>query len=274
MYYKLFTITSLLFCMDIKESLASFYDQEAEKYYHTRNKHRADADSILDEITSCGKKTISILEFGCGSGRLLAHLAQLKWITIYYTWVDISQELLKFAKKQISGKHASKTIKAEFICQDIIQYIPSLKQESFDFVIGIASFQHIPTIKERFFLIKNIYRILKYDGKLIMTNRSFSRRFLKKYKKAIFRACRRYIMTFGMHKRNDLMIPRKQGKNTIGRFYHIYTLAELKKLVILSGFVIEQICYLTKGKKNPSWTYSQNSLIVAKKSVFLQNNDD
>lgn len=49
--------------MDIKQSLASFYDAQAEKYYHTRNKHRADADIFLDEIKNSGKKTISILEF-------------------------------------------------------------------------------------------------------------------------------------------------------------------------------------------------------------------
>ncbi len=63
--------------MDIKTSLASFYDKEAEKYFHTRNKHRADADSILDEIKKTPKKTIKLLEFGCGSGRLLAQLKEL-----------------------------------------------------------------------------------------------------------------------------------------------------------------------------------------------------
>lgn len=70
--------------MDIKASLASFYDKEAEKYYQTRKKHRADADMILDEIKTTDKKTIKILEFGCGSGRLLAHLKTLKGIHIHY----------------------------------------------------------------------------------------------------------------------------------------------------------------------------------------------
>jgi len=64
--------------MNIQSSLRDFYDAQAEKYYHTRNKHRADANIFLDEIKNSGKKTISILEFGCGSGRLLAHLAQTK----------------------------------------------------------------------------------------------------------------------------------------------------------------------------------------------------
>jgi len=88
--------------MSIKDELRKFYDAHAEKYYHTRNKHRADADIFLDEIKNSGKKTVNILEFGCGSGRLLAQLAQLKGIKINYVGVDISKNLLSFAKKQIS----------------------------------------------------------------------------------------------------------------------------------------------------------------------------
>jgi methylase of polypeptide subunit release factors len=64
--------------MDIKDSLKKFYDANAEKYYHTRNKHRPDADVFLEEIKNSEKKTIHILEFGCGSGRLLSHLLSLK----------------------------------------------------------------------------------------------------------------------------------------------------------------------------------------------------
>lgn len=85
---------------------------------------------------------------------------------------------------------------------------------------------------------------------------------------------RKYISTFGKRKRNDLMIPRKNGKSISKRFYHIYTLAELKKLVSLSGFIIESVGYLNKGKKITSWKDSQNSLVVAKKTVFLKNEID
>lgn len=257
--------------MDIKASLASFYNAQAEKYYHTRNKHRADANIFLDIIKSSEKKTINILEFGCGSGRLLVHLTQLKGIKINYIGVDISKNLLSFAKKQVTGKSASKNITTTFVCDDIVHYLKWLKQESFDFVIGVASFQHIPTVKERFFVMKNIYRILKYDGKLIMSNRSFSRWFLRKFKKDLLYAIWKYISSLGKHERNSIMVPRKNGKTIDKRFYHIYTLAELKKLGSLSGFIIEKLSYLTKWTTTPSRKESQNSLIIAKKSIFLKN---
>lgn len=109
--------------MNTTNELQKFYDAHAEKYYHTRNKHRADADIFLDELKASEKKTITILEFGCGSGRLLAQLKELKGMTIKYTGVDISKNLLSFAKKQISGKSASKHITATFVCDDIAHYL-------------------------------------------------------------------------------------------------------------------------------------------------------
>ena len=109
--------------MSIQTDLQAFYDAQAEKYYQTRNKHRADVDIFLNEIKNSNKKSITILEFGCGSGRLLAYLAELKDISINYTGVDISKNLLGFAKKQLSNKKNSTTIKATFICDDIVHYL-------------------------------------------------------------------------------------------------------------------------------------------------------
>jgi len=105
-----------------------------------------------------------------------------------------------------------------------------------------------------------------------MTNRSFSPWFLKKYQKDFLHALWKYIISFGKHQWNDLMIPRKNGNVIAKRFYHIYTLAELREFVTLSGFVTEYMGYLNKGKMTSSRKESQNSLIIAKKNIFIDNN--
>ena len=79
-----------------------------------------------------------------------------------------------------------------------------------------------------------------------MTNRSFSRWFFKKYKKDFLRSLGKYIISLGKYKRNDIMIPWKHGDTIAKRFYHIYTLGELKKIVSMSGFIIEKLGYLDK----------------------------
>lgn len=236
--------------MSIQEDLKNFYNAEASKYASTRKKHREDADIILDEIKNCGKKTISILEFGCGSGRLLEHLQTLKGVKIDYTGVDLSSKLLNIAKKNKKNW--------KFMCDDIVNYIKTCKQESFDFVIGIASFQHIPTQRERLILIKNIYRVLRYQGKLIMTNRALSQRFFKTYKTQILKSLLRYLITLGRHNFRDIMVPRKTDKKIYYRFYHLFSLPELKRIADIGGFTIQKLEY-----KN-----EQNSLLIAQKNVF------
>ncbi|HRX64218.1 MAG TPA: class I SAM-dependent methyltransferase [Candidatus Absconditabacterales bacterium] len=248
--------------MDIKEDLKYFYNQEAEKYYYTRNKHWSEGDIMLKEIKKNKKKNISILEFGCGSGRLIKFLNKnLKEKNIEYIGIDISSELLKFAKKDNK--------KNKFICEDISKYIKSVKQESFDFIIGIASFQHIPSKKERLFLIKNFYKSLKYNGKLIMTNRSFSNRFIKKQKKSIIDSILKSIYTLGKHKRRDLQIKRKNKGKEYKRYYHIFTKNELKTLLKIGGFKINIIDYTNKkGQIIKKRNSSQNTITIGEKNIY------
>ncbi|MCR5412514.1 MAG: class I SAM-dependent methyltransferase [Patescibacteria group bacterium] len=99
---------------------------------------------------------------------------------IEYIGVDLSSELLKFAQKD--NPHDT------FICNDICKEVLNYEQETFDLIVGTSSFQHIPTQQERSFLIKHFYRILKYEGKFLMLNRTYSDRFVKKYKKQVFLA--------------------------------------------------------------------------------------
>lgn len=254
--------------MTIQTDLQDFYNANAEQYYHTRSKHRADAPLFLEKLIASGKKSLKILEFGCGSGRLLAHLASLRWVTITYIWVDLSEKLLSFAKKNIRW---STHIKATFVCDDIVHYLPSLSQESFDVVIGVASFQHISTRKQRFLVLKHIYRILRYDGLLMMTNWSFSDRFLRKYRTECIRAIWRYCISFGKYQWNDIMVPRDNQHTRANRFYHIYTLRELSRLVVQSGFVIDTLSYLKKWSLVSDRRSSQNSIVITHKRIFLQN---
>jgi len=146
------------------------------------------------------------------------------------------------------------------------------KQESFDFIIGIASFQHIPTRRERIYLMKNFYRLLKYEGKLIMTNRALSLRFLKKHRVQVAKAVLKYIISLGKHSIRNIMVPwtssTDKTKNHY-RFYHMFILSELKKLADMSGFTIEQLKYIDQ-ESTPTTGRSKanNSFLVAKKDVF------
>lgn len=242
-------------------NLKEVYDTIAEKYYLSRNKHRNNWINIANEIKKYWKKEISILEFWCWWGRCIKYLNEnLKWIKIKYTWVDISKELLKYAKKDNQ--------KNEFICDNICNYIKKISQESFDFIIWIASFQHIEKESERLNLMKNFYKALKYWWKIIMTNRSFSKRFSKKYKKEIIKSILKTIYTFWNHKRNDLSIPRKHEETTFYRLYHIFTIEELRLLCKESWFIIKKLVYLDKNWKETDYQkIASNTFLVGNKEL-------
>lgn len=248
---------------DVKEDLRNFYDKEAKKYHLTRKKPRNDGKRIVEEIIKSWKKEIKILEFGCGWWRCINYLDKnLKWIKINYTWVDISEELLKLAKKD-NPKH-------KFICDDISNFIKDIPQESYDFIIWIASFQHIPTQWERVFLMKHFYRALKYWWEIIIINWSISKRFLKKYKKTIIKSYLKYIFTIWKHNRRNLLIPRTNWWNTKKRFYHIFSKNELEILAKEWWFLINKLTYIDKNwQKIHNRKESNNTLLVWSKEIFL-----
>jgi len=249
--------------MDVKTQLWAFYDQNAKKYAATRSKHRADVDHILTVLDSINvwRKKLRILELGCGQARTYKYLQKKLGEKINYTGIDLSKKLLAIAKKKYPN--------AKFVCEDMTKFVAEPKQESFDIIIATASFQHLPTVKERMYVLKNCYRILKYDGKLVMLNWAFSNRFKKNYNQQILKAWLKFLYTFGKSSRRDVLVPRKSEEQTFYRYYHLFTLSELNDLVKRSGFVISKLCHLdNRWQEVDNQDLANNSLVVADKAVF------
>lgn len=247
--------------MKIKDSLKKFYNQEAEKYYFTRKKYRTDWYIILDEIKKNPKKSISILEFWCGSWRLISFLNKnIKDKKIKYIWVDLSKKLLEFAKKENPNN--------SFIEDDISKYIKKAKQESLDYIIWIASFHHIPNQKERLFLLRNFYRSLNYWWQLIMINWSFSKRFIQKYYKSLVSSILKSIYTASKHSWNDLYIPWKNKGVVSKRYYHIFTKKEIENLTKTTGFKTKLLTHVdNKWQTKENRKNSNNIIFIWEKNI-------
>jgi SAM-dependent methyltransferase len=258
--------------MTIKTDLQDFYNQEAKKYHETRKKYWKEGELILEAMTTLmeqsspqgkgEKKRINILEIGCGSGRFANYLSNHYSGKFTYVGVDLSQELLSYAKKE--------NPQCKFVCEDMSEFVVRQKQEKFDLIIGTSSFQHIPTYRERLFLMKFFYKLLKYDGLLIMTNRSFSKRFFKKHWKEVLKSRGKFLVKGRECSRRDCMVPRTNGEQIFKRYYHLFSLKELKKLVTFSGLHLEHLSYLDdKGDWTMHWQGSKSSFLVARKSPIV-----
>ncbi len=175
----------------------------------------------FEELKKYIKESERVLDLGCGNGRLFE---LFKDKSIKYVGVDFSKKLIEKAKKKY-GNH--------FQIADIFS-LP-FSDNYFDSIWSIAVFHHVPSKQLRLKALKEIKRVLKKDGKIIMT-------------------CW-YLFKFPFRK--DILLSPKKLK--IQRYYRAFTKRELKKLFQQAGFEVEELKYLKRNSKKT------NILIVATK---------
>jgi ubiquinone/menaquinone biosynthesis C-methylase UbiE len=187
------------------------YDLIADHFSQTRTK-------IWEEIESFLRKNISkedkVLDIGCGDGRFCKTFEN-------YTGVDFSKELVDKAKKKYPGKN--------FLKADALS-LP-FSNGSFDKVFSIAVFHHIPSRNFRIRFLKEAKRVLKKEGRLILTV------WKPKGKKYFFYFLKN-LFKFGFR---DVIVPWKDpsGEVKFNRYYHFFSKKELNKVINRAGFKIE-----------------------------------
>jgi ubiquinone/menaquinone biosynthesis C-methylase UbiE len=221
----------------ILEKTKKDYDLIAEEFSQTRGFLWEELKKFKDLVKD-GEK---ILDLGCGNGRLLEILRDKK---IEYIGVDSSRKLIEIAKE----KHPN----FQFLVADALS-LPFL-ENSFDKVFSISVFHHIPSEELRLQFLKEIKRILKPKGILILTvwNLWQKRYFLLIFKFTLLKLFFRSKLDF-----KDIFIP--WGKK-IDRYFHCFTKSEIEKLIKKVNFKI-----LNSGKiKSQSGRY--HLYLIAKKS--------
>lgn len=205
----------------IMEDVKKTYNTIAEDFSNTRNRTEHEFKMFVKYIHPDKK----ILDLGCGNGRFLVFLKELikeKDLAQNYIGVDNSKELLKIAREKHPG--------INFILGDQLQ-IP-LKNDTCDLIFNIRAFHHIPSKKLRVDALKEMKRVLKNDGIMVI---SVWNLWQMKYAKELASAFARWILTAGNYACNDTLI--KWGKKR-KRYYHAFTRQEFIKTVKSAGMKI------------------------------------
>lgn len=113
---------------------------------------------LMKEIKNSGAKTV--LDYGCGPGKVSLRLAEANK-NIHITAVDESEEMINIARK--CREH--KSIDYHLISNDSISFI---KDNSVDFAIICFVFINNGNKERIWAVLKEIYRVLKKDGTLII----------------------------------------------------------------------------------------------------------
>ncbi len=141
--------------------------QKNKNFFNIVAKHY-DNYFLKDWFIKALKKTINtlnitensrILDIGCGTGNLL-YLLERENKNLELYGIDISEKMLNIAKNKL--KNSKLSIQS---AEDI-----DFKDDSFDFVFSTEAFHHYSNYNQ---IMKNIYRILKKQGKLIVLDVDF-----------------------------------------------------------------------------------------------------
>jgi len=281
----------------ITPSLSKFYTLASKKWSWTRNRPWPEFDHIRNELDSyrsrLKNKPIVILELGCGDWRFAEFLDNKDDFVFHYIWIDCSVWLIDIAKSKWY------TNKVEFYVWDMLQYMNFLEQESIDIIVSIASIQHLHK-QQRHIVWNESYRILRFQWKHISINRSYSSWILKKHRKSLFVWCISSLINRRTFWFGDAMIPFTEqyieqhsnkspvwislwnknvwdywiyGKNEVRsktsyRFYHFFTLRELRNLIQKAWLVFSTWWFISKvWQLSDKARQSRNSFVVWTKDV-------
>lgn len=219
----------------ILDSTEKGYDLIADKFSQTRNRFWRE----LDFIGKFAKDESRVLDFGCGNGRLMEVLENKN---VDYVGVDVSQKLIDLAKDNNREKDGFKRVNFLKIENDF-KYLP-FQNESFDVIYSIAVFHHLPDSKKRLDIAKELYRLIKHNGYILITVWNL---WTPKYKGNILKNWMDKLLFNSELEFNDCYVSftNNQGQK-FNRFHHAFTIGELRKLFSKAGFKVIN-CKIIKG---------------------------
>lgn len=206
------------------------YDMVADKFSETRNHFWPGLEFIKDYAKAEDK----ILDYGSGNSRILELFSDKP---IEYTGADVSQNLVNIASKKFAGN-------VKFMKISSCNSLP-FPDDYFNVVYAIAVFHHIPGMELRFKMAKELRRVAKPGGHIIVTVWNL---WQKEHIKDIMANWVNKILQKSELDWNDCYIPfEKDNKNIFRRYHHVFRKNELKKIFSKAGFETEK-CEIINGK--------------------------
>ncbi|NMB92307.1 MAG: class I SAM-dependent methyltransferase [Parcubacteria group bacterium] len=232
---------------EIITQTALSYDKIAAHFSQTRQNLWTEFQEFLPYL----KDNFKVLDFGCGNGRF-GKIIQEK--NIHYYGVDISANLLAIAQKNVPQGNFT------LLAPDLKLPFPN---NYFDLIVCLAAFHHIPSKILRQQILQEFYQLLQPHGILIISVWDFYHGSNKKY---LLKSYFFWLKSFLFHKgqdwdRGDVLVPWKNAAGLIQtqRYFHIFSLKELKSLILQNNFLIKV------AKRVPHGRYYNNLIIIAQK---------
>ena len=204
----------------LNETVYNVYQEIADSFHKSRYSVWNYVKLFLDRAES-GQK---LLDAGCGNGKNMLYRPDLN-----ATGCDTSSNLIKICSDR--GLHA---INANIKC------LP-FDNQTFDIVISIAVIHHLSTDSDRLQALKELVRVLKPGGRLLVSVWALEQKLDEK---------------FVQIKDNDYLVSWMQNGKKINRYYHLFSESEINRMIgqlpelNVDKIVFEKDNWFIDGTKN------------------------
>jgi ubiquinone/menaquinone biosynthesis C-methylase UbiE len=208
------------------------FDQIAESWYRVRH-----WPLLKEELAALAARWQSgkLLNVGCAHGPDF-----LPFTDKFELWgVDSSRGMLRQGLRY-SAKHK---LYVHFIAADALS-LPFL-DNTFDWAVSVATYHHIKSREEREKAVAELRRVLRPQGEAFLTvwNHGQPRFWFKS---------------------REQQVPWRLKEKTVYRYYHLFSYAELRKLLVKTGWTIITMSP-EKSYQFPIKNFSRNICVLLKK---------
>jgi ubiquinone/menaquinone biosynthesis C-methylase UbiE len=234
----------------------SLYDDTNQKQNFTRFELRRRKEIVFDFISKLAIETgITALDLGCGAGQYLLGLSDLG-IKAY--GADISKDMLVISSEKLKKANLNND---NLLCADC--YNIPLQSNKFDLIICIGVLEYL---NKETFALSEIKRMLKPDGKLIVTLPNFYK--LRNLLNPYYYSIRVWSYLFGKSVKkkssaNYGEIKIDFGVSTVTR----YNLIKAKKMFANVGLNLVNF----RGYCFGPFSFWKRELLSLEKSIYLSN---
>lgn len=186
------------------------FDEIADSFDETR------ADPWPEVVAFAGSlpSGSTVVDLGCGNGRHAQALLDSRHRAVA---LDASRRLLDYARHRARD--------ANIVLGDLCA-LP-FGSASFDAAIAVASVHHLPTAADRLTALREVARVLRPGGRVLLMVWAFEQ---PRFQKAMSLQKNRRGPGFG-----NVWVPWRAGGKHVERFYHLFVDGELPGLVLDAG---------------------------------------